>query len=205
MLDTVLGVGLFFLMATMPDMLIRVAHVIGKPLHHASIEEKVNWLLGHPAGFKPNKQMAYFIGHVIKYLIEQWENMSDYLNASKPLIIIYLSVVGSLGASLQAAALHDLLFLCQVWILGLYSFIAGSYWYTISLLSTLQGLFRGRKFNTIRMRTDSTSFGVAEMYLGVMIVSIILFLLPTLAMFYYYVFMSIILFVMAIQLLLVFL
>lgn len=87
----------------------------------------------------------------------------------------------------------------------MYSFIAGGYWYTISLLSTLQGLFRGRKFNTIRMRTDSTSFNVAEMYLGVMIVSIILFLLPTLAMFYYYVFMSVILFVMAIQLLLVFL
>ena len=89
--------------------------------------------------------------------------------------------------------------------LTLYSFIAGSYWYTISLLSTLMSLFRGRKFNTIRGRTDSTTFNVAEMYLGVMIVSIILFLLPTLMMFYYYVFMSIILSVMSLQVLLVFL
>lgn len=43
------------------------------------------------------------------------------------------------------------------------------------------------------------------MYLGVMVVSIILFLLPTLAIFYFYVFLSIIISVMALQLVLVFL
>jgi len=66
-------------------------------------------------------------------------------------------------------------------------------------------LFRGRKFNTIRGRDDSNSFNVAEMYLGVMVVSISLFLLPTLAIFYYYAFISIIISVMILQLLLVFL
>lgn len=57
-------------------------------------------------------------------------------------------------------------------------------------------LFRGRKFNMIRGRDDSNQFNVAEMYLGVMVVAISVLLLPTLAMFYYYAFISIIISVM---------
>jgi phosphatidylinositol glycan class Q protein len=64
------------------------------------------------------------------------------------------------------------------------------------MLSTQMRLFRGRKFNIIRGRDDSNSFNVTEMYLGVMIVSISLFLLPTVAIFYYYAFISIIISVM---------
>lgn len=61
------------------------------------------------------------------------------------------------------------------------------------MIGTLIRLFRGRKFNTIRGREDSNSFNVSEMYLGVMVISISLFLLPTLAIFYYYAFISIML------------
>jgi phosphatidylinositol glycan class Q protein len=61
------------------------------------------------------------------------------------------------------------------------------------MIGTLIRLFRGRKFNTIRGREDSISFNVSEMYLGVMVISIALFLLPTLAIFYYYAFISIML------------
>jgi phosphatidylinositol glycan class Q protein len=105
-------------------------------------------------------------------------------------------MVGLTGASLQAAALHDLLFFCSFWLLCVYTIFTTIYWYTISMLSTLMRLFRGRKFNTIRGRDDSNSFNVAEMYLGVMIVVIAVFLLPTLAIFYYYAFISIIISVM---------
>jgi hypothetical protein len=49
------------------------------------------------------------------------------------------------------------------------------------------------------------SYNVAEMYLGVIVVAVLLCLLPTLAVFYFYVFMSIILTVMVGQLGLIFL
>lgn len=71
------------------------------------------------------------------------------------------------------------------------------------MLSTQMKVFRGRKFNTIRGRDDSNVFYVAEMYLGVMIVAISVFLLPTLAMFYFYAFISIIVSVMILQILLI--
>jgi len=59
--------------------------------------------------------------------------------------------------------------------------------------------------NMIRGRNDSMSYNVAEMYLGVIIVAVLLCLLPTLAIFYFYVFLSIILSVMVGQLSLIFL
>ena len=54
-------------------------------------------------------------------------------------------------------------------------------------------LFRGRKMNMIRGRNDSMSYNVAEMYLGVIIVAVLLCLLPTLAIFYFYVFLPVLL------------
>ena len=104
---------------------------------------------------------------------------------------------------MQAAFLHDLLFLCSFWLLGVYTFFTTTYWYILSMLSTLMKLFRGRKFNTIHGRDDSNQFNVTEIYLGVLILTISLFLLPTFASFYYYAFISIILSVMSIQLLLI--
>jgi phosphatidylinositol N-acetylglucosaminyltransferase subunit Q len=111
--------------------------------------------------------------------------------------VFFIAVVGWLGASLQAAALHDLLLLCSSWLLVVYTIFTTIYWYILSMVSTQLKLFRGRKFNTIRGRDDSNNYNVAEMYLGVMMVSMSLFLLPTLAMFYFYAFISIILSVMA--------
>ena len=100
--------------------------------------------------------------------------------------------------SVQAAFLHDLLFVCSFWLLGVDTFFTTTYWYILSMLSTLLKLFRGRKFNTIHRRDDSNQFDVTEIYLGVLILTISLFLLPTFASFYYYAFISIILSVMMI-------
>jgi len=99
--------------------------------------------------------------------------------------------------------LHDLLILCSSWLLCVYTIFTMCYWQIISIMSTSIRIFRGRKFNTIRGRDDSNTFNVAEMYLSVMLISLSLFLLPTLAIFYFYAFISIILRVMILQIFLV--
>ena len=70
-------------------------------------------------------------------------------------------------------------------------------------MQTLFRLFRGKKFNVLRDRNDANNFSVAELYLGVLIISLSIFLLPTVAIFYFYVFIAIILNVLCIQLLLI--
>lgn len=67
-------------------------------------------------------------------------------------------------------------------------------------MGTLYKLFRGKKYNVLRKRADANNYSVAELYLGVLIITLSIFLLPTVAMFYFYVFISIILNVLALQL-----
>ena len=67
------------------------------------------------------------------------------------------------------------------------------------MMRTMFKLFRGKKYNLMRQRDDKEDFGLAELYLGVFIITLIIFLLPTIAIYYYYVFISIILEIMGLQ------
>jgi len=84
-----------------------------------------------------------------------------------------------------------------MWFFGIYTIFAIAYHYTLSMMNTLFRLFRGKKFNVLRKRDDANNFSVSELFLGVLIITLAIFLLPTIAIFYYYAFISIILSVLA--------
>ena len=83
-----------------------------------------------------------------------------------------------------------LLVVCSSHIFLLYTIVAYIYNYILKFLITLINLFNGKKFNIMRNRVDSNNFSIQEFYLGVLIVALILFLLPTLAMFYFLAFIK---------------
>jgi len=69
----------------------------------------------------------------------------------------------------------------------------------LKMLGTLINLFNGKKFNVMRKRVDRNKFSLQEFYLGVLIVCLIIFLLPTLAMFYFLAFIKLVLSVLGLQ------
>ena len=54
----------------------------------------------------------------------------------------------------------------------------------VCALASLWRLFRGKKWNVLRRRVDSTSYDVDQLFLGTLLFSILLFLVPTTALFY---------------------
>jgi hypothetical protein len=86
-------------------------------MHLEQLQIKIYWLLGNPAGFKPNKNFAHFLGNFVLSMIRTWNTVTSALTNARQFIIFYFSIVGWLGASIQAAALHDLLILCSSWLL----------------------------------------------------------------------------------------
>ena len=96
-----------------------------------------------------------------------------------------------------------MLFVCSCWLIIIYTAFAYIYNFTINMMKTLLRLFRGKKYNVMRERDDANNYSVAELYLGVLIITLSIFLLPTVAIFYYYVFISIILNILALQLVLI--
>ena len=78
--------------------------------------------------------------------------------------------------------------MCSFWLICVYSVFTKLYGTGLSLISSLMKLFRGAKYNIIRKRDDSNTYEVTELYIGVMVFSISIFLIPTIAVFYFYCF-----------------
>ena len=54
----------------------------------------------------------------------------------------------------------------------------------VYVLSSLWRLFRGKKWNVLRHRVDSASFDVDQLFVGTLLFTIFLFLLPTTGLYY---------------------
>lgn len=113
-------------------------------------------------------------------------------------MLFYSSFAGLLGLSTTLSVIHDILILSCAHIFLPYTVVAFIYAKILKMLGTLVNLFNGKKFNVMRNRVDSNNFSIQEFYLGVLIVALILFLLPTLAMYYFMAFISFVIYVLII-------
>ena len=199
-IDFCLGVLALVYIYSNPAFFFELSNSIGANLHLDNLEQRIYWIIGFPAGFKPNENLGIFFGNVLLGIISAWNYISVFLHEVKLVIVVYVSFFGSFGISHQLAAVNDVLFICSCWLLVIYSIFAFMYNFTVNMMLTLLRLFRSKKYNVMRERDDANNYSVAELYLGVLIITLSIFLLPTVAIFYYYVFISIILNVLALQL-----
>ena len=153
-------------------------------------------MVGMPAGFKPNENLKLFLCDLVLRVIDKWNVFSTLLVDFRITIVIVTQIYGVLGLSVMLAAVNDTLFLCSFWLLGIYSVFAFVYSYVLHLTRSMYRLLRGLKYNTLRKKDDMAYFSVPELYLGVVIFTSCIFLLPTLGFFYLHVFVSVLLRVM---------
>ena len=203
MVDFVLGVLILFIVCYFPAVFFEMTNKAGSFLHLEEMKQRIYWLLGFPAGFKPNENLGIFLGNFVLNIIRHWEYITTFLSHIRIAIVLVISIFGSLGCSVQLAAANDVLLLCSIWLVVIYNLFATMYKYTLDMMITLLRLFRGKKFNVLRNRNDANNYLVSELFLGVLIITLGIFLLPTVAIFYYYAFVMIILNVLALQLILI--
>lgn len=198
-LDIIFGIlFLIYLHAQTTNALI-VLHWIGQGLQLEVLQKQTEWLMGLPGGFKPNPNLAEFIGYAIMDLIYIWNYGTTAFIQMQTFIITNLAFFGIIGSTIQVALIHDVLFVCSSHIFVLYTVVAWIYNYILKMLRTLFNLFNGKKFNVMRNRVDSNAFSLQEFYLGVLLVALIIFLLPTLAMFYFLAFIKLVISVLGLQ------
>ena len=58
------------------------------------------------------------------------------------------------------------------------------YYFQVRALSSLWRLFRGKKWNVLRQRVDSVHYDVDQLFVGTLLFTVLLFLLPTTALYY---------------------
>ncbi|XP_018570884.1 phosphatidylinositol N-acetylglucosaminyltransferase subunit Q isoform X2 [Anoplophora glabripennis] len=142
------------------------------------------YLMGSPIGLKLNHSFNNTLGKFFFYHISLWR---VFLQGTEPLLrayFKYLVLPGALGFSFQTAMFSDIVSIATFHVYCIYVYAARLFLLQIRGLASLWRLFIGRKLNPLRERVDSCKYTPDQLFIGTLGFTILLFLLPTTAMYY---------------------
>uniref|UniRef100_H3D147 Phosphatidylinositol glycan anchor biosynthesis, class Q n=1 Tax=Tetraodon nigroviridis TaxID=99883 RepID=H3D147_TETNG len=146
--------------------------------------ELLQWLMGAPAGLKMNRALDQVLGRLLPV---SSSTSGCYIHLMSPFIetiLWYGGLSACLGLTFALSLLSDMVALLTFHIYCFYVYGARLYCLKISGLSSLWRLFRGKKWNVLRQRVDSCSYDLDQLFIGTLLFTILLFLLPTTALYY---------------------
>ncbi|XP_017260874.2 phosphatidylinositol N-acetylglucosaminyltransferase subunit Q [Kryptolebias marmoratus] len=163
-----------------------LAHTLVPAADHVArqLEELLQWLMGAPAGLKMNRALDQVLGRFFLYHIHLW---ISYIHLMAPFIegiLWYGGLSACLGLTFALSLLSDMVALFTFHIYCFYVYGARLYCLKIYGLSSLWRLFRGKKWNVLRQRVDSCSYDLDQLFIGTLLFTVLLFLLPTTALYY---------------------
>uniref|UniRef100_A0A3B4ZLD3 Phosphatidylinositol glycan anchor biosynthesis class Q n=1 Tax=Stegastes partitus TaxID=144197 RepID=A0A3B4ZLD3_9TELE len=185
LVDVALGVLLMWWLyrdehiAMLANTLVPAADHVAKEL-----EQLLQWLMGAPAGLKMNRALDQVLGRFFLYHIHLW---ISYIHLMSPFIegiLWYGGLSACLGLTFALSLLSDMVALFTFHIYCFYVYGARLYCLKIYGLSSLWRLFRGKKWNVLRQRVDSCSYDLDQLFIGTLLFTVLLFLLPTTALYY---------------------
>ncbi|KAK6151322.1 hypothetical protein DH2020_013957 [Rehmannia glutinosa] len=143
------------------------------------------WLMGNPAGFKLNTELAGVLGMISLNAIQIWSTLWVFMGFLFVYFTKGLALCGIIfGLTSAAALVVDIISLVTMHVLTLHLFLSLLYSTQIQALAALWRLFRGRKGNPLRHRLDSYDYTVEQHVVGSLLFTPILLLLPTTSAFY---------------------
>ncbi|XP_045142011.1 phosphatidylinositol N-acetylglucosaminyltransferase subunit Q isoform X2 [Echinops telfairi] len=199
LLDVALGLALLAWLRAencigqLADALVPVADCVAEELQHL-----LQWLMGAPAGLKMNRALDQVLGRFFLYHIHLWISYIHLMSPFVEGILWHVGLSACLGLTVALSLLSDIIALLTFHIYCFYVYGARLYCLKIHGLSSLWRLFRGKKWNVLRQRVDSCSYDLDQLFIGTLLFTILVFLLPTIAL-YYLVFTLLRLLVVAVQ------
>ncbi|BGP29852.1 pig-Q [Rhodotorula toruloides] len=149
----------------------------------AYLRELLAWLSSWPMGVKLNDEVATVICGAFLFLSQLWENV--FLGPVLAHLPVHLiGLCGILGASSLLALTADLISLLTLPFFACYVAATLVYRWSLSTLSALFNVFRGRKYNPLRSRVEPATYDQNALLLGTILFVTISFLFPTLVAFY---------------------
>ena len=148
------------------------------------IQNVIVWLMGYPAGLKLNSNLTKFIGELFLWLISIWSSITDNIWPFMPTVISIVGYAGIFGASMSLSIVHDVLSVMSLNFLMFYQTALRIYYGQLNALISLFHLFRGKKYNVLRQRMDSSEYEMDQVLLGTILFAILFFLFPTVSVYY---------------------
>ena len=149
--------------------------------------DNIRWLETFPAGFKLNVPLTQNMGREITVLIGIHDSICDVLWSfiSKTFVLQTIGAASILfGFTALIALLHDMLVLATIHIATVATCFRVMHRTQLYLLASLWRLFRGRKKNILRHRTDSMEYDSMQLLVGMFLFTTVLFLFTTILVYY---------------------
>lgn len=161
--------------------------------HYQLLRDSLNWLENFPIGFKLNERLTEHMGRGLRYLVDLHERTVSSSGSIILLVFhqqpeqvskfISMAIALSAGVGLGGSGLLALLF-DSFQIFGAHVFVFAAFYRKIYqaelyLLTALWRLFRGKKKNILRHRTDTMEYDFMQLLLGTILFAFALFLFTT--------------------------
>lgn len=154
--------------------------------HRRLLRDNIGWLETFPVGFKLNVPLTRNMGQEILILMKlfEWSTFA-LIGAHQHVAIFSFGVAGiAFGFVMLSALLFDLIRLATLHI-SVVTWVFGKMQKAqVHTLSSLWKLFRGKKRNVLRSRTDTLEYDSMQLLLGTVLFTTCLFLCTTILVYY---------------------
>lgn len=156
------------------------------PIYESACKQTVDWLTNSPAGFKLNTELANFFGQMIYWVLEFWKQnaLTPFVNNLPTILTVLLVVSRYGGMSMAIGLILDLFRLLFFNIHGFYISCTRIYSWQLNISFSLFRLFYGKKYNVLKNRVDSNDYEFDQLMVGIILFTVMLYLLPTVFAFY---------------------
>ncbi|KAJ3359025.1 phosphatidylinositol N-acetylglucosaminyltransferase subunit gpi1, partial [Kappamyces sp. JEL0680] len=129
----------------------------------------LSWLMDWPAGLKLNSELASFLGELFSWMTIAWRDLLERAAPHFSVVLAVAGMAGVLGGTFSLSILADLLAFLTLHLQLFYIISARIYNWTIVIIASTFNLFRGRKWNPLRKRSDSAEYDLDQLLLGAVI------------------------------------
>lgn len=191
-LGLMIGLALFQMFYNQPNWIPMIATFIRT--HHQFLTHGLQWLERFPIGFKLNERLTENVGREIQRLwnVHEWTLLrvlgtGDAMVQPAVWVATALSLAsGCLGVSGLAALCVDVARLLSLHVSVIALGTHQVYQFELFLLVTLWRLFRGKKRNILRHRTDTMQYDSMQSLFGTILLAIVIFLFSTILVYHVY-------------------
>eukprot|EP00095_Tigriopus_kingsejongensis_P010626 snap_masked-scaffold1028_size131186-processed-gene-0.13 protein:Tk10626 transcript:snap_masked-scaffold1028_size131186-processed-gene-0.13-mRNA-1 annotation:"low quality protein: phosphatidylinositol glycan anchor class q" len=149
------------------------------------LRQLIAWLMDAPAGLKLNSVLSSALGRFFMYHIHLWVT---FLYLATPLVSEALSqgmgILTYTGLWVQVSVAQDTFNLVTFHVHCFYAYARRLCLSQSHGLQSLWRLFRGKKYNPLRDRVDTSRQSVDQLFVGTLAFTILLFLYPTTLMYF---------------------
>ncbi|KAJ7280423.1 N-acetylglucosaminyl transferase component-domain-containing protein [Mycena rebaudengoi] len=183
--DLVLGVGVGSFLCENHAALAGMLGRFGETILVSWVCGALRWLDAWPAGLKLNTELSRFYAHAIGDLVGVWGHLLTHLAPALPALIYGFGLPSACGGlTTLLALLSDLLALASLHLQACYAVSWVLYERGLYMAGGLGRLFRGRRYNVLRRRTDSWEYDTDQLLFGTILFTLLAFLFPTVLAYY---------------------